>query len=307
MLRNAKRFYIRNGDGKARRFRDVAAIMEREYNCLSRQHHIAAYLRNLRIQKFCSRSSSLSDALDRLHEEICKLAPQGLMYCRSERNRIEYLQNAVIGHSWARDACSRANAALISYRELYGQLEAAIQLEQEEKIGRVRDQKSLQLDSLSTDDFQNPEPNETLFTGQSRYKNRLRASRTSKFHHESRKRNFTSCNCGKRGHVIAECRQRKDLTNTAANRVQYLRRNGYKDQNKVLKRVLYEICQQLEESSDSGEFESAENFFNFEVNDDLKEEIPDLHPSEQYLAPALDPRTRNPPYPTALKIFHWVS
>lgn len=65
-------------------------------------------------------------------------------------------------------------------------------------------------------------------------------------------------NCGKFGHVIAERRQHKDLTNNTATRVQYLPRNGCKDQNKALKRVLYEICQQLKVASDSDDFESAE-------------------------------------------------
>ena len=79
----------------------------------------------------------MSDALEKVHEEIPKMTPQGAPHC-TDRHKMEYLQYAVIGNSWARDACSRADAGKLTYHELYSQPEAAIQLEQREKLSLKR-------------------------------------------------------------------------------------------------------------------------------------------------------------------------
>lgn len=77
---NAKPIYIKLIDSSVWSFTEASAILEKEYNSLFRQNCIAVYIRNLPIQKLVSYSSSLSDALEKIHEEISKLALQSPMY-----------------------------------------------------------------------------------------------------------------------------------------------------------------------------------------------------------------------------------
>jgi hypothetical protein len=112
--------------------------MEQESNSVSRQNRIANYLRS-RVTKFITTDCNSSDALEKKHNEISKLAPQGPIYCRTEMHRIEYLRFAVIGMTWAKDPLSRASAGGMDYQELFSQLEASIQQEREEKAAGMRD------------------------------------------------------------------------------------------------------------------------------------------------------------------------
>ena len=83
--------------------------MEGNYNSASRHKRLGAYLKNLRISKFVTKDLTVSDALEKIHGEISKLPIQGPRHQRSERHGMEYLREAVVGHPWARDACSPAN------------------------------------------------------------------------------------------------------------------------------------------------------------------------------------------------------
>ena len=259
---NAKRFYIRNIEGKNLSYNEVIQIIEREFNSVSRQNRIVGYLRNLRINKFLGKNENLNDALEKVHEEISKLTPQGPEHNRSERHRIEYLRDSVIGHSWAREACSRATAGHLGYQEFYAQLEAAIQLQREEKIGRLRDEGSIKFDSFSGPNSGLENPSGTYYTGQSRYGRdpRRRNGRPNYGRGNNYPRKIVCFGCRKEGHIVLKCPERKNALNRAASRVQHLRRDYGKDQNGALKRVLYEICEQIAASDDEAE-EAAETFF----------------------------------------------
>jgi hypothetical protein len=90
--------------------------MEQEYNSVSRQNRIANYLRSQRVTKFITANCNSSDALERMHNEISKLVPQGPIYCRTEMHRIECLRFAVIGMTWAKDPLNRASAGGMNYQ-----------------------------------------------------------------------------------------------------------------------------------------------------------------------------------------------
>jgi hypothetical protein len=113
--------------------------MEQEYNSVARQNRIANYLRTLRVTKFIIADRNSSDALEKIHNKISKLALQGPLYCQTEMHRIEYLCFAVIGMTWAKDPLSRASAGGMDYQELFSQLEASIPQERDEKAARMRD------------------------------------------------------------------------------------------------------------------------------------------------------------------------
>ena len=187
---------------------------------------------------------------------------------------MEYLREAVVGHSRARDACSRANAGEIGYQQFYSQLEAAIQLEQEEKIGRMRDQKNLQVDTFAEGEpsFDGTTTSCTYFNGQSRYakpprfkpKSNRRKNYGQGYHGKKSIRCF---GCNEEGHIVMRCLHRSDKPNAAAARVQYLQRDGV-DQTRALKRVLFEICEQIAMPEVESDYDPAETFFSEERDKD---------------------------------------
>jgi sugar-specific transcriptional regulator TrmB len=74
---NAKRFFTRNIQGTINTFSEASAMMEQEYNSISRRNRISNHLKSLRISQFITSDCNTSDALEKLHGEISKLAPQG--------------------------------------------------------------------------------------------------------------------------------------------------------------------------------------------------------------------------------------
>jgi hypothetical protein len=60
----------------------------------------------------------------------------------------------------------------------------------------------------------------------------------------------------------------KDLSNIAARKVQYYNKTRYGNENKSLKRVLFEFCEQMEAEAETDEYENAEVFFQEYVNED---------------------------------------
>lgn len=65
-------------------------------------------------------------SLEKLHEEITKHTTNGPKNCGQEESRIEYLENALISHSWAKQACSRAAVYQISYQKFFRQLKVSM-------------------------------------------------------------------------------------------------------------------------------------------------------------------------------------
>ena len=87
------------------------------------------------------------------------------------------------------------------------------------------------------------------------------------------------------------------ITKDRRHRVQYLQQNKFPNQNRALRSVLFEICEQLEESPTalSDEYEDAETFFSTELEgDDSTTESPDEEVAEQLFFRAKDERSKQP-------------
>ena len=252
---NAKRFFTRNIQGNINSFNEASAIMEQEYNSISRRNRISNHLKSLRITHFIRSDCNTSDALEKLHAEISKLAPQGPMHYRSEEHRIEYLRSAVIGMSWAHEPLSRVTAGGMSYQELYSQLESSIQQEREEKAAILQDTNYGRSVNHSSDKIPG-----IFFNGQARYGRGKNWKNEQTDSHQPRSK---SCwNCGSSNHLLGSCLKPKDLTNIAARKVQYYNKTKYDDEKQSLKRVLFEFCKQIEpETEMTDEFDDAEVFF----------------------------------------------
>jgi Zinc knuckle len=72
-------------------------------------------------------------------QEITRLGTQSPPSHRSDENMVAMLRTAVIGNTWARDPISRAATSPTTLHALYTQLEAAIQIENEELAAKRKD------------------------------------------------------------------------------------------------------------------------------------------------------------------------
>ena len=85
---------------------------------------------------------------------------------RIDAHKLEFLRNAVVGASWSREPLGRVATHNLSFQQLYGELEAALQLEKEAKHAALRDSlTTAKIQSLGHDD----EIPGILFTAQTRY------------------------------------------------------------------------------------------------------------------------------------------
>lgn len=116
--------------------------MEFKYNSMARHSCIGGHHRCIRVNHSLKVKLQTIDALDPVHEQIAKLAPQCPKRKSREANMMEYIRNAVIRHSLARYSCSRVATGELCYQEFYGQLKAGIQQEAEERVGCLCDQET---------------------------------------------------------------------------------------------------------------------------------------------------------------------
>jgi hypothetical protein len=177
------------------------------------------------------------------------------MHYRSEEHKIEYLRSAVIGMSWAREPLSRVNAGYMSYQELFSQLESSIQQERDEKAAILQDANYSRSGSRMSDKVPG-----IFFNGQARYGR----ENTRKYSPANAvQSNGKECwNCGSPNHLLGGCTKKKDIANIAARKVQFYNKTKFDDENKALKRVLFEICEQIRtDDNDTGGYEDATTYF----------------------------------------------
>ncbi|KAK1863864.1 hypothetical protein I4F81_006418 [Pyropia yezoensis] len=125
-----------------------------EYNSIVRQDRVKNYLPGLRLSAFVKDGTDILATLEKTYKTISELAPQVPRSHHGESYKFEFLRNAVVGNTWATEPLSRI---------LYGELEAAIHLHNEARLGIMHDEVA-----------QGPRTREDkvagiLFAGQGRY------------------------------------------------------------------------------------------------------------------------------------------
>ena len=173
--------------------------------------------------------------------------------------------------SWAREPLSRMTAENLSYQELFSLLEASLQQEQEEKAALLRDNTDI-IQQKSIEPSANKIPG-IFWNGQPRYAN------NNNWRKQSRNTSSTSksCwNCGSTKHLIRKCPKLHDVAEIAARKVQYYDKKKFNNENKALKQVLFEVCEQLCISdSKPGNYDDANVFFGGCIENSSDEESSD--------------------------------
>lgn len=256
LRRDALRFYLDRVQNYATNFPQAVEMIDREYNSPVRQTRVKNYLNGLRVSEFVTEGTEISSALAKVYKLILKLSRQVPASHRGDAHKMEFLRGAVIGYSWSHEPLSRVATHGLSFQQLYGELEAALQLEKEAEIMKQRDRATQAIRE------KHDEVVGVNYAGQGRYirKQNFRKS------YKSRKNplEISGCfNCDDPSHMIKDCPEPKNAAKAAARRLEYLQK---KKQNNAIHHVLAELCQQLDSQNSSDTDENDREIFEGLVN-----------------------------------------
>lgn len=83
--------------GKCSSFEEVVKRVETEFICLPRQIQIYLFLQSLPFSTFEQKSSSMTEALEKLNSNILNNSNQVLSQHRNEETKVDFLRDAVTG------------------------------------------------------------------------------------------------------------------------------------------------------------------------------------------------------------------
>ena len=118
----------------------------------------------MRISTFTAEGLDEAAALSKIYKVITKLSRQGPTSHRGDAHKVGFLRNAVVGSGWSHEPLSRVATHGISFQQIYGELEAALQLQKEAKQAMLRDSATKNKALGYGDDIPG-----ILFAGQTRY------------------------------------------------------------------------------------------------------------------------------------------
>ena len=239
----AKRFYRDNVYQTSATYGEAKMKMVAQYNNVTTQNRMRQYLQNLKLSSVMEKENcDVTAGLENLRTQINKFTPLGPPNYRFDESKVEYMYEAVVGHSWAASAltncfscdppwnfdkfCSALNAAwLQEHRHVNAQPE------------------------------QTKNPFTMLFETQRSYGQPHRNGRNKKKRNYFDMSNVRCWNCNERGHYHTNCPKKRNMTKNV-NRA--ILKNPQKSQ-----RILFEICQAIDktqiESSSSSSESSSEN------------------------------------------------
>lgn len=123
-------------------------MVDKEYNSIVRQTRVKNYLNGLRVSNLMDVRTDPAAALSKVYKGILKMSHQVPVSHRGDAHRVEFLRRAVIGQTWARETLLRVATNELSFQELYGELDAAIQLDKESRLASAFERARNHTDTL---------------------------------------------------------------------------------------------------------------------------------------------------------------
>lgn len=218
LAKDAQRFYLDRVENYATNFQQAVDMINQEYNSPVRQARVKNYLNSLRISDFVNGGMEVSAALAKVYRLVLQLSRQVPTSHRGDAHRIEFLRRAVIGYPWSNEPLSRVATHKLSFQQIYGELEAALQLEKESKIATLRD-KIGRSEQQTRDDIVG-----VNFAGQGRYSRRREQG---SWNRRMNPLSISGCfNCDDRSHMLKDCPKPRNVARAAARRLEYLRKKS---------------------------------------------------------------------------------
>lgn len=207
------------------------------------------YLSSPRVTDFITGETDPSSALSKVYKDIQKLSRQVPPSNRGDAHRVEYLRRAILGQNWARESLTRVVTNALTFQQLYGELEAAVQLDKDSRLAS----------SVERAKARASEPNIALpihFTGQGGYR-RSNASNRNKPKRSFDQLSIMGCfNCNDPGHHTNKCPKPPDHARAAGNKLTYLRKKGTPNAVHV---VLAHFWAQMDGDDTSNEVDTETN------------------------------------------------
>lgn len=237
----AKRFYRDNVYPVSHTYEEAKRKMVMQYNNITTQNRMRQFLKNISLSSIMDKEScDITVALEKLRSTINKYTPLGPESHRSDATKVEYLYEAVVGHSWAASAltncysstppwdfdrfCSALNAAwLQEQRRVHAQGETPTEINKSASI---------------------------FWETQRSYGKMF--NRYSKRGMQRNMSNVRCWNCNERGHISSKCPKKKEMTKNVNNAIRRNPKNAAK--------ILFELCRDYDnEESKSDSSSESEN------------------------------------------------
>lgn len=198
-------------------------------------------LTSLRIYDCINEKNDAAMALAKVYKLIFKLPRQVPPSHRGYTHRIELLRKEAIGQDWSSEPLYREATHGLTFQQLYGDLEAVVQLDKESRFAILRDlaghaSRDRSYDAVAINCHV-----------QGRYKHPLQSVQT-RFNDKNPKSDPLSLmgcyNCDSPGHMARECSHPKNFAKSAARKLEYF--SNKKTPNSVHVFLSY-LCQQMDQ------------------------------------------------------------
>lgn len=272
---DAKRFYLNNVQGHAATFSEAVSMVEAEYNSQVKQMQVKNRLASHRMSAHVAAGQTEAEALVSTYQLILRLAPQLPVSHRADPHKVDFLRSAVVGSAWATEPLSRVATRGLGFQQLYGQLEAALQLHAEAQQAAIADDSSgrpapsavsatvprvLTADVLYANQAMYGRPNKGIGasrpgpsgggSGGARSGGATPRSGPSTYDGKGGSGRFdplsvTGCfNCDHPGHTMRDCKLPPNTVKAAQRRLAYYSKK--REGRPVAAAILFALCQQLD-------------------------------------------------------------
>lgn len=251
LSKDAHRFYLDRVQSYATSFHQAVEMIDREYNSPVRQARVKNYLNSLRVSDYVAKGTEISMALTKVYRQILQMSRQVPISHQGDAHRIEFLRGAVIGYTWSHEPLSRVATQGLTFQQLYGEIEAALQLHKESQLVASRD------DAARLQVVQDEGEALINFTGQGRYLKPYRDKNVGQKSFDPL--SITGCfNCEDPSHVLKDCPKPLNIAKAAAQKLEYLKK---KRTANAVHLVLADICFQMDKTTSSANIDDDLQIF----------------------------------------------
>lgn len=138
LCKDAQQFFLDRVEVFVTNFDQAVDMIGREYNSPVRQTRVNNYLNSVRVLDLVPKKLEVFVALSKVYRQILQLSRRVPPSHHGDAHRIEFIRQVVIGYPWAHKPLFRVATHELTFQQLFGELEAALQLHTEAQIVSLR-------------------------------------------------------------------------------------------------------------------------------------------------------------------------
>lgn len=238
LAKEAARFYSDSMELNAATYQIAVDMITGQYNSAVRQGQVLDYLDGLSVDAYVEKGMDESEAWAKIYAEIVRMTPQCPVSHKNDAHRIRFMRLPVSGRLWSHPALQRVASSGLTFQQLYGELESALQLNREGLSKKTNNSSA-----------QTPTNTEAVinYAGQGKYRRRNADFKPRHRKKKSSPLDLLGClNCDAKDHMARYCSKPLNLPKAAERRLQCMQKK--KAENPV-HLVLADICMQTTEDA----------------------------------------------------------